>query len=476
MSVRYYSSADAHLATVTHATPIIDTTTTPYSLRLGAYVAQTDYSVGVAAYCVLAVPAGADILRADCSLAGPGGEVTNPGGRVRLDIGTTLRVQATAGLPSGTGGTPGTFVRLGTVTLAEHADADRTASAEGKAAMDARLLGSSALTDYCGATIWRGHYALPIGGGHAGTYDDGFYAQSLTTGAWSTVVGVSDYAGVTEYTDAYGEWTDDPGDARPASQHSYSHVVAVGDDIIQGHGGAVGSGTGDSGVNIANSRQAHRYNYGGTTWERYGDLAAGSTGSQWFVHYDASRSRLVRMRLNANSAQLDTISSNDAGAAWTQLTIDSGGLTSLGIGADVGYHAGLDCYVRFGATGEILTMGAANLTDGWTASTTSGDEPPISANTGLAYCPPKTCMVAADIAAPLRLYYLTPTGARTAAWVWSYEDFTAGDGSGMQSWNTSGGNAAGVGVHTRVQWSSALSGLVLLKHATKYTEVFYPTV
>ena len=100
MSVRYYSSADAHLATVTHATPIIDTTTTPYSLRLGAYVAQTDYSVGVAAYCVLAVPAGADIARADCSLAGPGGAVTNPGGRVRTDIGTTLRVQATASLPA----------------------------------------------------------------------------------------------------------------------------------------------------------------------------------------------------------------------------------------------------------------------------------------------------------------------------------------------------------------------------------------
>lgn len=100
MSVRYYSSADAHLATVTHETPIVDTSTTPYSLKLGAYAAQTDYSVGVAAYCVLAVPAGADIARADCSLAGPGGAVTNPGGRVRLDIGTRLRIEATSTLPA----------------------------------------------------------------------------------------------------------------------------------------------------------------------------------------------------------------------------------------------------------------------------------------------------------------------------------------------------------------------------------------
>ena len=97
MSVRYYSSADAHLATVTHATPIIDTTTTPRSLRLGAWVAESHVQDGAAAYAILAVPAGADILRCDVALAGA---ISDPGGRVRVDIGTTLRIQATASLPA----------------------------------------------------------------------------------------------------------------------------------------------------------------------------------------------------------------------------------------------------------------------------------------------------------------------------------------------------------------------------------------
>jgi len=96
MSVRCYSAADAHLVTVTHATPIVDPTTTPRSLRLGAWVAESHVQDGTAAYAILAVPAGADILRCDVALAGA---ISDPGGRVRLDIGTTLRVQATSTLP-----------------------------------------------------------------------------------------------------------------------------------------------------------------------------------------------------------------------------------------------------------------------------------------------------------------------------------------------------------------------------------------
>ena len=95
MSVRCYSAADAHLATVTHATPIVDTTTNPRSLILGAWVAESHVQDGAAAYAILAVPAGADILRADVSLAGA---ISDPGGRVRLDIGATLRVYATSTL------------------------------------------------------------------------------------------------------------------------------------------------------------------------------------------------------------------------------------------------------------------------------------------------------------------------------------------------------------------------------------------
>jgi len=94
---KFYSSAGTHLATVTYGTPTIDTGTTPRAMVLGAWSAEAHYNPGTATYCILQIPSGADILRADVSLAGA---ISDPGGRVRVDIGTTLRVQATAGLPA----------------------------------------------------------------------------------------------------------------------------------------------------------------------------------------------------------------------------------------------------------------------------------------------------------------------------------------------------------------------------------------
>ena len=104
VAVRYYTSGGTHLATVTHDAWIIDTSTTPYSLKPGAYIAETKVQSGVPSYCVASVPGGADILRAnDLTLAGPGGELTDPGGRTRLDIGTVLRIYASVSLPAGGG-------------------------------------------------------------------------------------------------------------------------------------------------------------------------------------------------------------------------------------------------------------------------------------------------------------------------------------------------------------------------------------
>jgi len=97
---KFYSSAGTHLATVTYGTPTIDTGTTPRAMVLGAWSAEAHYNPGTATYCILQIPSGADIVRADSTWDAADPTISDPGGRVRLDIGTTLRVQATAGLPA----------------------------------------------------------------------------------------------------------------------------------------------------------------------------------------------------------------------------------------------------------------------------------------------------------------------------------------------------------------------------------------
>lgn len=98
--VRYYTSAGTHLGTATHSGwDAINTGTTPYSLNLGALSAWSALANGTAAYAILAVPGGSDILRADVSL---GGAVSASGARVNLDDdagAAGLAIQATSTLP-----------------------------------------------------------------------------------------------------------------------------------------------------------------------------------------------------------------------------------------------------------------------------------------------------------------------------------------------------------------------------------------
>lgn len=99
--VRYYTSADVLLGTATHSGwDAIDTGTTPYSRTLAGLASPywTPSTTGTATYCVVAVPSGADILRA--TLTSPISVIA--GSRVNLDDdagGSGLRINASASLP-----------------------------------------------------------------------------------------------------------------------------------------------------------------------------------------------------------------------------------------------------------------------------------------------------------------------------------------------------------------------------------------
>ena len=95
--LKHYKADGTLLATVVHATPVVDTVN--WELVPGAYVSQTVWASGVAAYCVWAVPGGADILRADSAWDAADPTISSPGGRVRLDIGSQMGIQATSTLP-----------------------------------------------------------------------------------------------------------------------------------------------------------------------------------------------------------------------------------------------------------------------------------------------------------------------------------------------------------------------------------------
>ncbi|HQR20746.1 MAG TPA: hypothetical protein PKV98_07760 [Burkholderiaceae bacterium] len=98
LRLKHYSSSGTLLATVVHATPVVDTVN--WELVPGAYVSQTVWASGVPTYCVWAVPGGADILRADSTWDAADPTISDPGGRVRADIGSQMGLAATASLPA----------------------------------------------------------------------------------------------------------------------------------------------------------------------------------------------------------------------------------------------------------------------------------------------------------------------------------------------------------------------------------------
>ena len=364
--------------------------------------------------------------------------------------------------------TGGTYRQLGTVTLAEHLAAIRVALPEGLSAADRRMQPSATALAYCGATIWRGKYALPLLGGHGDSADDGGYAQDLLTGDWETMILPSTHGNSGATATSFGEYTTDRSN-RPASQHTLQHLVTVGNDIIQANGSYIATAANGS-------RQAHRWNYSTGLWQRYGDTGGGiSANDGAFAHYDAARNRIVRINLTGAYGKLDTIPANNPNATWTSVTIPSTGIVFSEIGCSMGYHAALDCYVLispgdFTPRNTVYVMDAGNLTAGWVAVSVSGDVPPFKGNTGLEYCPPMRAMVTVGATVDNMLFYIKPTGGRTAPWVWSSEVFSGS--TAAERWDTGG---AYNGVYRRFVWSDLLRGFVVCKRAEAYTEVFVPS-
>jgi hypothetical protein len=354
-------------------------------------------------------------------------------------------------------GAGGTMWPLGTQTLSEFLTSVRSQLPEGLDSANNRLLPANGILAFCGATIWRDKYSLGIAGGHGDSYDDGHYVQDLRTGEWEARLLPSEIGKESALVDGVsGEWVQST-DRRPASQHSYFHLVTVGDNIIQGYGFAIGRVAGGS-------KQAHRWNGVLGAWERYGNGGASYPQSRC-VLYDSSRNRIVRFVAEANHP-VEAIVANDAAATWSSTNIASEMVSSSG-GLSIGYHVALDSFVGYdqgSAPNRIWVMDAANIAGGWIEVSVAGAIPVFGAG-GLEYIPPLGAFASANVAEADTLYYLKPTAGRLGQWQWTKEIFSGSQAPAQ--WDV-------CGPYGRVKWSSLLMGLVMIKSPMAITEVFTP--
>lgn len=352
----------------------------------------------------------------------------------------------------------GTYRTLGTETLAAFLNAIRSKLPEGRDAANARLKPAHNILAYCGATIWRDKYSLGIAGGHGDSHDDGHYAQNLSTGAWEMLLPPSAVASAKAVVDSHGEWMPD----RPASQHSYNHLVTVGDDILQGVGYAIGNAAGGA-------AQAHRWNGQKNAWERYGGSGA-VRPVPYAVLHDKLRARVLRIPLEMWRS-VETIPDSDPAASWVTIGIPWG--PPIGIGASIGYHPDVDCLLlvdQQGAPGNAWIMDPDRIEAGWHPVAVRGATVPRFANGGLEYVPPMKAFVSANVAEANVLYYLAPTGTRLDPWVWTKEVFSGSFDAARWEVNPGVPNAP----WNRLRWSSLLNGIVILKSALNPTEIFTP--
>jgi hypothetical protein len=349
----------------------------------------------------------------------------------------------------------GTFRTLGSQTLAQYLTGVRAALPEGENAADTRLLPVSGYLAFCGATLWRGKYSLGIAGGHGDSFDDGHYAQDLLTGSWETLLLPSASAGNTP-CDVNGEWIAN----RPASQHSYFHLVTVGDDIVQGYGYAIGP-------TASGSKQAHRWNGAAGAWERYG-TGGTSYPLPHAVHYDAARNRIVRFPLTSSAGTLDYIAANDATASWTTVPL-SGWPSAFDIYGNIGFHPKLDCFVmssQHDLPNRAWVLDAGNYGAGWSEVVVTGTAPTPMVSGGLEYVPTMQAFASANQEVADVLYFLAPMGTKSDGWRWTSQSFVGS--TTPASWEQ-------VGIQGKVKWSTQLGGLVLIKGVSALTEVFTPS-
>ncbi|MCC6193670.1 MAG: hypothetical protein IT518_04305 [Burkholderiales bacterium] len=352
----------------------------------------------------------------------------------------------------------GTYRQLGTQTLSDFLRTVRSRLPEGLDAANSRLKPPHGILAYCGATVWRDKYSLGIAGGHGDSHDDGHYAQDLASGRWEMLLAPSAVASASAVADAYGEWLPN----RPASQHSYNHLVTVDDDIVQGVGYAIANASGGS-------PQAHRWSGATNSWQRYG-TGGNFRPVPYTVLHDPVRNRLARFA-HESGRSVDVIVDDDPGAAW--VTMPTPWWPQISIRASLGHHADLDCFVLIDETvapGQAWLMDGQDIERGWRRLSVSGTSPIGAANTGLEYVPPMKALAAASLAEPTTLYYLAPTGGQTDPWVWTRERFLGA--APAARWEVNPG--VPIAPYGRVKWSSLLHGLVVAKTALAPTEVFTP--
>lgn len=321
------------------------------------------------------------------------------------------------------------------------------------------MLPVSGQVDYCGAVIWRNKYSLGVSGGHSGSYDDGHYVQDLATGNWEMLLPPSTLGSPSKAADVYGEWIAN----RPAAQHSGSHQVTVGDDIVLAVSYSIGyQGTG--------SGQGHRWNGAAGAWERYGNLRSAAPTVHTAI-YDSKRNRIVLFESQATST-VHVIQADSPSAAWSKISIPS--FSNAGLYQSVGYHVALDCFVlvdQHDAPNRVWVMNPDQIGTGWTEVKVQGSAATPMAWAGLEYVPPMQAFASANTEEGNALYYLAPTAGRYDVWAWVKEVFTGATPPAV--WGASQG--ALNSPQSRVKWSSLLNALVMVKSPVSRTEVFTPS-
>lgn len=234
VAVRYYTSADALLGTATHAGWTIGGTTSRH-VTLGALSAWSPVQDGTAAYCVCAVPAGSDILRADVSLAGAVDDATgrvNLAGALVIDMQGALPADALPSWAPDAG-------EIATLTVANGGLSNNFA-----AVVDANystFYSAKIVADYSGGVLnpHFGSYGAMMfdGAGHAASNDNSVIAleigdvctfRRLTTPPnFNADNGINNNIGAPTI-DSWGEY---PLDGQPASRHSYGdhNIIAPAD-------------------------------------------------------------------------------------------------------------------------------------------------------------------------------------------------------------------------------------------------------
>jgi len=223
VSVRYYTSGGTHLGTATHSGwDAIDTSTTPYSVTLAGRPAWSRLADGTAAYCIVAVPGGADIIRADASLADA---VSASTGVVNLDDAAGaagLRINATASLPA-----------LDLPTWLQGAAINEWVEISGTSGA-----GGSAVDAFSGLGVRENTAELFIlaAGGHFNSSDNRAISLDLTASAPTWTQRIAASSSVQQDVPFYS-------DGKPSSRHTYytthwvphhSRMMLVGAPYVYG--------------------------------------------------------------------------------------------------------------------------------------------------------------------------------------------------------------------------------------------------